>query len=76
MVYFKIVDIRGNVNTRLKKMHDGYCDAMIMATAGLRRLGLEKYITEILPPQQFIPAVSQGVIGIETRQNDMDIQSR
>lgn len=66
----QIVDIRGNVNSRLKKMEEGHCDAMIMAAAGLKRLGLEKYITEILPPDTFIPAVSQGAIGIESREND------
>ncbi len=61
----KIVDIRGNVNTRLQKMEDGYCDGMIMATAGLQRLGLDRYITEILEPEEFIPAVAQGAIAIE-----------
>lgn len=66
----QIIDIRGNVNSRLKKMEEGYCDAMIMAAAGLKRLGLEKYITEILPVDTFIPAVSQGAIGIESREND------
>ncbi|MCW3804713.1 hydroxymethylbilane synthase [Plebeiibacterium marinum] len=63
---FKIVDIRGNVNTRLQKMEDGHCDAMIMASAGLKRLELDSYITEILDPAIFIPAVAQGAIAIET----------
>lgn len=66
----QIVDIRGNVNSRLKKMEEGYCDAMIMAAAGLKRLKLDSYITEILPVDTFIPAVSQGAIGIESREND------
>jgi len=61
-----IVDIRGNVNTRLRKMHEGHCDAMIMAAAGLKRLGLEKHITQVLEPGYFMPAVSQGIIAIET----------
>ena len=61
-----IVDIRGNVNTRLKKMEEGYCDAMIMAYTGLKRLGLEQYVTEIISPDVIIPAVSQGAIAIET----------
>lgn len=65
-----IKDIRGNVNSRLQKMEDGYCDAMIMAAAGLQRLGLENYITEILEPEVVMPAVSQGAIAIETRIND------
>lgn len=67
---FKIIDIRGNVNTRLRKMEDGHCDAMIMAAAGLQRLGLDKYITEILDPEELIPATSQGVIAIESRMYD------
>ena len=72
---FKIVDIRGNVNTRLRKMEEGYCDAMIMASAGLQRLGLDKYITEILEPEVMIPATSQGVIAIESRTDDMEIDA-
>lgn len=72
---FQIVDIRGNVNTRLKKMEDGYCDAIIMAAAGLQRLGLDSYITEILEPEVMIPAVSQGIIAIETRKRDEFVNS-
>jgi hydroxymethylbilane synthase len=68
-----IKDIRGNVNSRLKKMEEGYCDAMIMAAAGLQRLGLEKYITEIIDPEVVMPAVSQGAIAIETRLNDPEV---
>ncbi len=68
-----IKDIRGNVNSRLQKMEDGYCDAMIMAAAGLQRLGLERYITEIIDPEVIMPAVSQGAIAIETRQNDPEV---
>ena len=67
---FKIVDIRGNVETRLRKMEDGYCDAMVMAAAGLQRLNLENYITEIIDPEVIIPATSQGVIAIESRIDD------
>jgi hydroxymethylbilane synthase len=67
---FKIVDIRGNVETRLRKMEEGYCDAMIMATAGLQRLELDKYITEIIEPDVIIPATSQGAIAIESRMDD------
>lgn len=66
----KIVDIRGNVNTRLQKMQDGHCDGMIMAAAGLQRLGLEEFITELIEPEQIIPAVAQGAIAIESRTND------
>ncbi len=69
-----IKDIRGNVNSRLQKMEDGYCDAMIMAAAGLQRLGLEKYITEIIDPEIIVPAVSQGAIAIEIRINDPEVE--
>ena len=69
-----VKDIRGNVNSRLQKMEDGYCDAMIMAAAGLQRLGLEKYITEIIDPEVILPAVSQGAIAIETRIGDLEIE--
>ncbi|MBV5315831.1 MAG: hydroxymethylbilane synthase [Prolixibacteraceae bacterium] len=70
-----IKDIRGNVNSRLQKMEDGYCDAMIMAAAGLQRLGLEKYITEIIDPEVILPAVSQGAIAIETRIGDTEVET-
>lgn len=68
-------DIRGNVNTRLQRMEDGYCDAMIMAAAGLQRLGLDKYITEIIDPEVIMPAVSQGAIAIEIRENDPQVEA-
>ena len=71
----QIVDIRGNVQTRLRKMEEGLCEATVMAVAGLQRIGLEDYITEILPPDLFIPAVSQGIIAVETRINDPYIQT-
>jgi hydroxymethylbilane synthase len=72
---FNIVDIRGNMNTRLAKMADGHCDAMIMAAVGLQRLGMEDKITEIIDTEVMLPAVSQGAIGIETRANDPEIDS-
>lgn len=72
---FKIVDIRGNVETRLRKMEEGYCDAMIMAAAGLQRLKLDQYITEIIEPEVMIPATSQGAIAIESRTGDQRIEN-
>lgn len=72
---FKIIDIRGNVETRLRKMKEGYCDAMIMAAAGLQRLDLDKYITEIIEPGIIIPATSQGAIAIESRINNPQIDA-
>jgi len=72
---FKIVDIRGNVNTRLQKMADGHCTAMVMAAAGLQRLNFDDKISDILEPEVMIPAVAQGAIGIEIRENDERILS-
>ncbi|MBI9068098.1 MAG: hydroxymethylbilane synthase [Salinivirgaceae bacterium] len=70
---FNIIDIRGNVNTRLRKMEEGYCDAMLMAATGLQRIGLDKYISEILDIENILPAVSQGAIAIETKIGDADV---
>jgi hydroxymethylbilane synthase len=72
---FKIVDIRGNIDTRIGKMEDGYCDAMILAAAGLQRLNLEKYISEIIDPEVIAPAPGQGAIAIESRIDDTRIDS-
>lgn len=58
-------DLRGNVNTRLKKLEDGEYDAIILAAAGLKRLGFEHHITEFLSDELSLPAVGQGAIGIE-----------
>ncbi len=71
----KIIDIRGNINARIQKMESGHCDAMIMALAGLKRMGLEHHVTEILSPDRFMPAVSQGALGLETRAGDRHINS-
>ena len=57
--------IRGNVETRIRKMEEGLCDAIILAEAGLKRLGLADRITEVLPFDVFLPSVGQGVIAIE-----------
>ena len=71
----KIIEIRGNVNTRIRKMEEGYCTAMIMAAAGLQRLEMGQYISEMIDPEIIIPACSQGAIAIEIRANDPFIQS-
>lgn len=70
----KIVDMRGNVDTRLRKMHDEDCDAIILAGAGLLRLGYDGHITQYLDVEQFIPAASQGIIGIESLEADKETQ--
>jgi len=64
-------DIRGNVETRLSKVREGEYDATILAEAGLRRLGLEENITEPLPMSLCMPAIAQGALGIEVRQDDL-----
>lgn len=65
-----VIDIRGNVETRLKKVNEGKYDATLMAHAGLIRSGHEKSITEILPPDRFIPAAGQGFLLIQIRTDD------
>ncbi|MEX0641575.1 MAG: hydroxymethylbilane synthase, partial [Pirellulales bacterium] len=60
-------DVRGNVDTRLKKLADGEFDALVLAHAGLVRLGLDDQITEILKPARMLPAVGQGALAIEAR---------
>ena len=64
-----IVPIRGNVGTRLEKMKNEGMDGTILAAAGLKRLGMEDIITEYLNPEIFVPAVSQGALGIECLKN-------
>jgi len=71
----QLKDIRGNVQTRLNRMNEGYCDAMIMAAAGLQRLQLDHYITEIIDPKVIMPAVAQGAIAIEIRENDQEVMN-
>jgi hydroxymethylbilane synthase len=70
---FNIVEIRGNVNTRIRKMEEGYCTVMVMAGAGLQRLGMDQYISELIDIDLVIPACSQGAIAIEIRENDPEI---
>ncbi len=65
-----VVMLRGNVETRLRKLDAGEVDATLLAVAGLKRLGLVSAATCILDPDEFIPAVGQGAIGIETRADD------
>lgn len=72
---FKIVDIRGNVDTRLRKWQSGHCTAMIMAGAGLTRLGYEEHITELLDPIDMPPAPAQGIIAIEIREGDHETET-
>jgi hydroxymethylbilane synthase len=70
-----LVDLRGNIDTRLRKLDEGVYDAIILAGAGLRRLGLEHRITTLLDPTQMLPAISQGALGIELRRDDAELES-
>lgn len=71
----KIVDLRGNVDTRLRKLDEGRMDAIILAAAGLERLGHAGRIKEILPTSVCLPAVGQGALAIECRSNDEEVRS-
>ncbi|HHV16855.1 MAG TPA: hydroxymethylbilane synthase [Gelria sp.] len=65
-----LVDIRGNIETRIRKMHEQELDGIVLAYAGVKRLGLEEKISDILPHNIMLPAVGQGAIAIEVRQGD------
>ena len=69
----KMKDVRGNLDTRLKKMKEGQYDAMILAAAGLDRLGVDDVITERLSEDIMLSAVGQGSIGIEIREDDKEV---
>jgi hydroxymethylbilane synthase len=66
----EVAPLRGNVETRLRKLDSGEADAIILALAGLRRLGLEGRATRIMSADKFLPAAGQGAIAIETREDD------
>jgi hydroxymethylbilane synthase len=66
----ELVELRGNVPTRLERVQRGDYDAIVLAAAGLKRLGLDQHISEYLPLEAFPPAVSQGVIGVCARRDD------
>lgn len=69
----KVIGLRGNVNTRLSKLDDGDYDAIILAAAGLKRLGFQNRITHALEPEQCLPAVGQGAVCIECRSDDSEL---
>jgi len=70
----EILDLRGNVGTRLGKLDGGDYDAIVLACAGLKRLGLSARITREMAPEEMLPAIAQGVIGIECRTDDVRIR--
>lgn len=69
----KFQPIRGNVETRLRKVFDGQYDATVLAMAGLRRLGLEIHVTQVFEVDELIPAPGQGCIGVEIRESDREL---
>ena len=71
----KIKAIRGNIHTRLKKLDDGEYDAIILAAAGLKRVGLQDRITEYFDTVSFMPAPGQGILCIQCRENDRKIKN-
>jgi len=71
---FKIAALRGNLDTRLRKLQEGEFDAVVVAAAGVRRLGFESQVTAYLSVDQSLPAMGQGVLGIECRKGDAIVQ--
>ena len=71
---FKIIDIRGNIHTRLTKMNDKNLDGIILAAAGLHRMGLENKIRKYLPLDKFVPSAGQGILCIELLRNEKKIE--
>ncbi|MEN8179791.1 MAG: hydroxymethylbilane synthase [Pseudomonadota bacterium] len=71
----EILSLRGNVNTRLRKLDEGNYDAIILASAGLIRLGFEQRISAKIGPEQSLPAIGQGAVGIECRADDDEINA-
>lgn len=71
----EVLSLRGNVQTRLSKLDDGQFDAILLAAAGLKRLGLHERIRYELPPEVSLPAVGQGAVGIECRADDAETKA-
>lgn len=71
----EILDMHGNVDTRLRKLEGGEYDAIVLAAAGLVRLGLEKHATEFLSTDMMLPAVGQGALAVQSRENDIEIRN-
>jgi len=72
---FEIRDLRGNLDTRLRKLDEGQFDAIILAAAGLKRMGWQDRITMYMDPVEFIPAIGQGALAIEARSSDLRMRS-
>jgi len=72
----KVVSFRGNVETRLRKLDEGVVDATMLALAGLNRLGLAQAATAVLSTDDFLPAVGQGIVALESREDDRPTRER
>lgn len=70
----EVITYRGNVETRLRKLEEGVADATLLAVAGLKRLGMTDKITSYLDTGEMLPAIAQGAIGVEIRQDDTDMR--
>src|SRR5262249_16324552 len=66
----QMLDVRGNIDTRLRKLREGQFDGLILAEAGLKRLGLAGEVSQVIPVEVMLPAVGQGALGLEARAND------
>ena len=71
----KIEPLRGNLDTRLRKLDEGLYDGIVLAAAGLKRLGLESRIRAVFEPEQMLPAAGQGALGIEIRAGRQDVEA-
>ena len=72
----ELIPLRGNLDTRLKKLKTMDLDGIVLALAGVRRLGLEERVTEIIPADISLPAIGQGALGIETRVDDKEVEAQ
>lgn len=72
---FKMIDIRGNVETRIRKLTEDNLDAVVLAAAGMKRLGFAEQISEYLPAEISLPAIGQGALGLESRIDDAEINA-
>jgi hydroxymethylbilane synthase len=72
----ELLPLRGNLDTRLKKLKTMNLDGIVLALAGVKRLGLEERITEIIPTEISLPAIGQGALGIETRLGDQEVEGQ
>jgi hydroxymethylbilane synthase len=69
-----VEEVRGNVDTRVRKVEEGHYDAVVLALAGMNRLGLSNYVAEIFPPERFYPSPGQGIIAVECCEKDPETE--